>query len=260
MSTFLFDSLIFGPIRSRRLGISLGINLLPTDSKSCNFSCIYCECGYTPEYNPNVKTEYPSVEQYKNELENRLAQMNERGQMIDAITFAGNGEPTLHPEFVNIIEITKELRNKYFPTAKISVLTNATNIHKPHIFEALTSIENPILKLDSGIDETVKILNHPPQNYTIEKMTQNFLKFNGNFILQTMFVKGVYNGKTIDNTTNEEVEKWLEVVKIIKPRLVMIYTIERATPVENLEKVSIEKLNEIGELLQKEGIEVQISG
>jgi len=259
MATFLFEEIIFGPVFSRRLGVSLGINLLPTEAKYCNFNCLYCECGWTNLKDNKDKLKLPTFEEFYKALENRLLEMKSKNKPLGTITFAGNGEPTIHPDFEQIIDATIELRNKYYPETLISVLTNATMIGKEHIFKSLLKIEQPILKLDSGILETVKLLNSPPQNYTIENQTNNFLKFNGNFILQTLFLKGKHLNQTFDNTSETELKAWLEVIKITKPKLVMIYTIARDTPASGLEKIEIEKLNEIAEMVNNLGFETQVS-
>lgn len=258
MATFLFDKIIFGPVKSRRLGISLGINLLPNDSKLCNFNCIYCECGWTPG-KKDLKAAFHPRALVKQKLDEKLSEMLEKGEALDVITYAGNGEPTMHPEFPLIIDDSIELRNKYFPKAKIAVLSNATLIHKPKIVEALKKVDDNILKLDSGIEETVKLLNNPLGFYRIENVVKNMKQFEGKFILQTMFVKGSYEGKKVDNTTKEELEAWIKLVKEAKPQLVMIYTIARDTPSPDLVKVSYDELKSISDLLEKEGFKVQIS-
>lgn len=258
MATFLFDKIIFGPVKSRRLGVSLGINLLPNDSKLCNFNCIYCECGWTPG-KKDLKSEFHPRELVKQKLAEKLSDMQQKKEHLDVITYAGNGEPTMHPEFPGIIEDSIELRNKYFPEAKIAVLSNATLIHKHRIIEALKKVDENILKLDSGIDETVQLLNNPLGFYRIENVVNNMKQFHGKFILQTMFVKGEHEGKKVDNTTEKEIRAWLKLVKVANPEMVMIYTIARDTPSPDLVKVSYDELKKIGDLLQKEGFKVQIS-
>lgn len=259
MSTILFDEIVFGPIHSRRLGISLGMNLLPYNGKVCSFDCIYCECGYNKDF--RTKTPLPSRENVKAALEDKLIKLKQENVHPDVITFAGNGEPTLHPQFCEIIDDTIELRNKFIPEAKISVLSNAMHIDKEKVFEVLKKVENNILKLDSAFIDTVNLIDRPnSHSYSIEKQINSFKKFEGNFILQTMFLKGSHEGKSIDNTTEEEVEEWLKIIKETNPKEVMIYTIDRETPSKLLEKVSIEKLNEIGKKVEKLGIKVNIAG
>jgi len=259
MSTILFDEIAFGPIHSRRLGISLGMNLLPYDGKVCSFDCIYCECGYNKD--GRTKTPLPSRENVKAALEYKLQQLEKENIKPDVITFAGNGEPTLHPEFANIIDDTIELRNKYVPEAKISVLSNGMHIAKESVFNALKKVENNILKLDSAILETVKLIDCPASpSYSIEKQIELFKKFEGNFIMQTMFLRGTHNGKIVDNTTEEEVSAWLEAVRATNPKEVMIYTIDRETPEKNLEKIPLDELKKIGKRVEELGINTIISG
>lgn len=259
MSTILFNEIVFGPIISRRLGISLGMNLLPYDGKLCSFDCIYCECGYNKDF--KTKTKLPTRENVKAALDDKLSKMKANDDKLDVITFAGNGEPTIHPQFAEIIDDTIELRNKYYPNTKISVLTNAMHLDKEKVFEALKKIENNILKLDSAFIETIKIMDQPnAPSYSVDKQIAHFKRFEGDFILQTMFLKGMHEGHPIDNSTDEEVSAWLEVIKKTKPREVMIYTIDRETPSKMLEKVSIEKLKEIGEKVSQLGIKINIAG
>lgn len=259
MATILFNEIAFGPIHSRRLGISLGMNLLPYNGKLCSFDCIYCECGYNKDHKTN--TPLPSRDEVKKALEKRLIELEQENTILDVITFAGNGEPTMHPQFAEIIDDTIELRNKYVPKAKISVLSNGMHVGKESVFDTLKKVDNNILKLDSAILDTIKLIDRPASSaYSIEKQVELFKKFDGNFILQTMFVKGSHDGKIIDNTTDEEIEAWLKIVEELKPKEVMIYTIDRETPEKNLEKVSIEKLNKIGELVKKLGIKINIAG
>lgn len=259
MSTLLFDEIVFGPIHSRRLGTSLGMNLLPYDGKVCSFNCIYCECGYNED--GRTKTELPNRKNVKAALEHKLLKLKEENIKIDVITFAGNGEPTLHPHFAEIIDDTIELRNKYVPETKISVLSNAMHIGKETVFKALKKIENNILKLDSAFIETVRLIDQPNSpTYNIEKQVELFKKMEGDFILQTMFVRGNHKGKIVDNTTEKEINEWLNIIKITHPKEVMIYTIDRETPEKNLEKVSLEELKKIGEKVEKLGIKINIAG
>lgn len=259
MSTILFHEIVFGPIHSRRLGSSLGMNLLPYDGKLCSFDCIYCECGYNENF--RTKTKLPTRENVKAALEDKLLQLRKENTPIDVITFAGNGEPTLHPKFAEIIDDTIELRDKYYPDTKISVLSNAMHAGKEKVFNALMKVDNNILKLDSAIIDTVRLIDRPNSpEYGIEKQLAIFKRFDGNFIMQTMFVRGSHNGKTVDNTTEEEVSAWLEAVRATNPREVMIYAIDRETPEKNLEKVQIGDLRRIGERVTNLGIKVNVAG
>lgn len=259
MSTFLFGEIIFGPVKSRRLGVSLGVNLLPVDIKVCSFDCIYCECGFTPK-KYNEKILFPSRQKVKENLEKKLLQMTGANEPPDVITFAGNGEPTLHPEFAGVIEDTVELRDKITPSSRIAVLSNTTMLYRKSVFESLKKIDDNIQKLDSGIEATVKIIDGPKGAYSLKKTVENLTAFNGNVIIQTLFVKGNYNGQLVDNTSDKEISAWLKLVKKIKPRQVMIYTIARNTPVETLKKIPLEKLNDIANMVKNFGIEVQVSG
>lgn len=258
MGVFLFDKIIFGPVRSRRLGISLGINLLPVNSKLCNFNCIYCECGWTPEPKAFRKEFHPR-KLVAEELEKMLLQMKNDGDDLDVITYAGNGEPTMHPEFEGIIDDTVHLRDKYFPKVRIAVLSNSTLIHKASVFRALNRVDDNILKLDSVFPETISLLNQPLGHYKTEEIIENLIKFKGNLIIQTMFVRGEYNGQPVDNTTEREIVPWMDALHKIKPKQVMIYTIARDTPTPGLQKADISDLNRIKERLQKEGFSVQVS-
>ena len=255
MATFLFDNIIFGPVKSRRLGNSLGINLLPTDAKICNFNCIYCECGFNTF---KKEKSFPTIKEFSKHLEIALKKYSIEGKKINTITFAGNGEPTLHPNFSEIIDCTIKLRNLYCRKAKIAVLSNSILINKQKIYNALLKIDYNILKLDSAITSTINQINRPIIKIDADKLIENLKKFNGKLIIQTLFLKGEYNSKKIDNTLNEEIEKWLIALKKIKPKSVMIYSIERDTPVKGLVKMPKEKLDEIAEMVKKIGITTNV--
>lgn len=257
MSTFLFDDIIFGPVQSRRLGVSLGINLLPTNAKVCTFNCIYCECGWTDK-GANMRT-LPKREQVATRLESILTERKEKGLPIDAITFAGNGEPTMHPHFAEIVEDTIKLRQKHYPNARISVLSNSTLIHKPQIFDALQKVDDNILKLDSAIESTIMKINCPLGNFKLTDLLNNLKRFNGNLTIQTMFIRGEYKGSEFDNTTAEEVDAWLDALKQIKPKNVMVYSIARDTPAEGIEHINTEELTAIANKARALGFEVQVS-
>lgn len=258
MPTFLFDNVVFGPVSSRRLGISLGINLLPDDAKICNFDCIYCECGWT--HRKKMKNaEFHGREEIFEALEKKLSQMKASAEKIDTITFAGNGEPTIHPKFAEIIDDTIGLKNKYFPTGKIAVLSNATMLHKKKVFDALLKIEYNILKIDSAFETTIKVLDNPLGNYSLKKVISHIKKFPRNVTIQTMFVRGSFENNYVDNTTEIEICAWLEIIKDIKPKMVMIYTIARDTPINTLQKIHKTKLDAIADKVNKLGIETQVS-
>ena len=240
----LFTDIIYGPVHSRRLGISLGVNLLPLHSKLCNFDCIYCECGWN-EDNRAERPRFNAREDIRTALEATLSQMQSEEQLPDVITFAGNGEPTLHPDFESIIDDTIALRDKHCPQAKVSVLSNATQIHREDVCRALRRVDNNILKLDSAFDATVQLMNKPQGNYTVARQVEMMKEFEGELIVQTMFLRGEFEGRRVDNATEEEIAAWLKLVEEIAPRSVMVYTIDRDTPAPNLEKVPIEELRAI---------------
>ncbi len=250
----LFTDIIYGPIRSRRLGISLGVNLLPLHSKLCNFDCIYCECGWN-EDNREEKPRFNAREDIREALRSTLSKMAEDGQLPDVITFAGNGEPTIHPEFEGIIDDTLALRNELAPEAKVSVLSNATQLHREGVRNALHKVDNAILKLDSAIDATAHIINKPQGDYSVERIVKQLGEFGNDFILQTMFLRGDYDGVRIDNTTKQELEAWLAIVEHLRPKSVMVYSIDRATPCQTLTKVEREELEKIAEKVRALGVE-----
>ena len=250
MSTFLFNELIFGPVQSRRLGLSLGINLLPVNRKMCTFDCIYCECGWTPD-DDDAPMVLPTRSEVAEALEEKLIKMKAGGKIPDSITFAGNGEPTLHPAFPGIVEDALKLRNLHFPHAEVTVLSNASTLHKPEIFNALSHIDNNILKLDAGLEATFQKINKPrsPQ-LTLDSIVQNLMRFRQKVIIQTLFVRGEIDGEKIDNTKPAELHAWLGHIKQIQPRYVMLYPIDRATPTNGLEVVDKEDLHKIGDMLR----------
>jgi len=259
MATILFDEIIFGPIKSRRLGVSLGINLLPVNGKVCSFDCLYCECGLNEAFKGG---RLPKTAEVLEALEAKLISMQKENTIPDVITFAGNGEPTMHPDFSIIIDKTIELRDRYFPNAKVSVLSNATGLDKPSIFEALLKVDNAILKLDSAIDETVRILDRPTsKDYTVRHQVDRMKAFKGKLIIQTLFTKGQYKGQSFDNTTEEEVSAWIDLMQEIAPESVMIYAIDRETAVQGISKVSLKVLRDIAKRVKDEtGIHVSVAG
>ena len=255
--TIIYPSPIFGPVHSRRLGVSLGINLMPGDGKICSFDCIYCECGFNKDFKPH--TERPSREEVRQALEAKLKDMQTNGPAPVVLTFAGNGEPTLHPDFPGIIDDTLALRDRYFPDAKVSVLSNSTMIHKPAVFEALNKIDNNILKLDTVDKAYIQALDQPAKGYDVQKIIRYMKEFKGNCIIQTMFLKGSNKGKDMNNTTPQYVKPWIEAVREIAPRQVMIYTIDRETPTQGLLKATHEELDTIAALVEREGIPCSVS-
>ncbi len=255
MQTVLFTSTIFGPIHSRRLGTSLGVNLMPRDGKVCTFDCLYCEAGFNAQ-GPG-KAGLPPREEVYRQLEEKLAAMNVAGDNLDVITFSGNGEPTLHPDFAGIIDDVISLRNKYFPKVKISVLSNSTRIDRKEVFDALCRVDNNILKLDSAIDKTVKAIDRPTSPaYNVEDVVRHLSAFGSKCIIQTMFLKGEYDDVRFDNTTDAEIEALIEAYKRIKPAEVMIYSIDRKTPATGLLKINRDELDKIANRISAAGIKV----
>lgn len=250
----LFDSIVYGPIRSRRLGVSLGVNLMPTTAKLCTFDCVYCECGWNQ---PVSHPQLPTREQVRAALESQLLTLD---VLPDVITFSGNGEPTLHPDFLGIIQDTCALRDQYCPHAKVSVLSNSTQLGRKDVVEALLLCDNRILKLDSAIDTTMLLIDKPVnQHLTVAQIVQWLSLFEGNFTLQTCFLRGEYEGRVIDNTTHEELSAWYQIVDILHPKQVMIYVIDRATPLQTLSKVPADEMEAIAAPLREKGIDVIVS-
>ncbi len=257
MSTALYQSPIFGPIQSRRLGLSLGINLLPVDGKICSFDCVYCECGVNTEHRSHSRL--PSREEVASKLQSTLIDMRSRNILPNTLTFSGNGEPTMHPDFYDIVQDTISLRNKYAPDTKISVLSNATNIHKDKVFQALLCVDNALLKLDTVDLEYIRLVDRPTCNVCLPLLIDRLSALNGKCIIQTMFLKGSVNGIEVDNTKDCYVNPWIETLKIIRPKMVTIYTIDRDTPIHTLEKTSREDLDHIASLLTEANITCSVS-
>lgn len=254
--SILFNDIVFGPIKSRRFGVSLGINLLPLVHKVCNFNCIYCECGWTEL--KQSKVVYFSFEKIINSIKNRFEALSQQNIKIDSITLAGNGEPTMHPDFSKIMETIIDLRSKYLPDVEITILSNSTLLSNKKVVNALLLADKRVMKLDAGSNELLSAINIPLSKRDIRWYIEKLKSFNGNVIIQTIFLKGNYNGQFIDNTSSKEVNLWIKALNEIKPKEVMIYTVDREAPVKELEKVSTEKLNEICELVNKQGIKANV--
>lgn len=259
MSTVIYPSPIFGPVHSRRLGVSLGINLMPADGKVCTFDCIYCECGFNADFRPHLPR--PTRKQVSTALEEKLKEMSQSGIQPDVLTFAGNGEPTSHPDFAEIIDDTISLRNKYCSNAKISVLSNSTFIHRPTVFNALLKVDNNILKLDTINAEYIQRTDRPTQpTYDVNKIIGHLKAFNGHCIIQTMFMTGTLaDGFSVDNTGDDYIIPWLEAIREIAPHEVMIYTIDRETPDKHLQKASPQVLDSIRDRVIAQGIKCTAS-
>lgn len=253
--TVIFHSTIFGPIRSRRLGVSLGVNLMPYDGKVCSFDCIYCEAGYNAQ--GSGKAGLPTRDLVNRELETKLSDMHAAGEPLDVITFSGNGEPTLHPAFADIIDDVIALRNRFYPEAKVSVLSNSTRIFDTKVAEALKKVDNNILKLDSAIERTMRLIDCPQsKDFTVKRLVEGLKQFEGQAIIQTMLLRGEHEGQVVDNTTPEEIDALIKAYTEIKPREVMLYSIDRSTPEEMLEKVERATIAGIAEQVEKAGVKV----
>ena len=246
------EETVFGPIFSRRLGSSLGINLLPVNGKICTFDCIYCECGWNRDGRGD--TRLPKAAEVREVLGAKLKQLVADGTPVDSITFSGDGESTINPDFPQIIDDTLALRDKYYPSAKVSVLSNATQVHRPEIFMALQKVDNPIMKIDAPTNELVEKINHPAPGYDVNRVVEALKQFRGNFILQTMFLKS----KDFDSSSPEVLEGWMDIVRLLKPREVMAYTIDRPTPEEGLQKFTVEEMRAFLKPLIEEGFNLQI--
>ncbi|MBO4558234.1 MAG: radical SAM protein [Bacteroidales bacterium] len=253
MATFLWDDIVFGPIHSRRVGRSLGINLLPLRAKVCTFDCVYCECGGLRKDADSLAL--PTLEQVMAAIDGKTATLAEQGQGIDSISFTGNGEPTIHPDFPAIIDHILAARDRYFPQAVVSVFTNATRLDRPEVVAALKKVDNPILKIDCALDNMAAVMNRPKGAYSVARVVENMKAFEGNFVLQTMLVKG----DVVDNTTPEALAAWYDVVRQLRPREIMLYSVARDTPVEGILKVDADSLRAAAAPLLEEGFNIQIN-
>ena len=248
------EEVVFGPIHSRRLGSSLGINLLPEKGKICNFDCVYCECGWNKDGRNDTKL--PTAEEVRNALEAKLKQCQDEHIPIDSITFSGDGEPTINHEFPQIIDDTIRLRDRYYPNSKITVLSNSTRVHVPEVFNALRKVDNPTMKIDAPTNALAEKINHPAPGYDLNKVVEALKQFNGDFILQTMFLRS----KDFDSSSPEVLNGWMDIVRTLKPREIMVYTIDRPTPEEGLQKFTVEEMRRLVQPLIDDGFVIQIKG
>ncbi len=257
INMFLWDSIAFGPISSRRLGKSLGINILPTTKKICSFNCIYCECGWTLERDFNDDDFYP-VDTVMEAIENKLINCRKDQIAIDSITFSGNGEPTMHPHFGQIIDGLIALRDRYYPGTIITCLSNSTQLYRTEVREALLKIENPLLKLDAGSDQLYRLINRPTLPVTFEEIVSYLRGFNGQLIIQTLLFKGEIDDIYFDNSSGEELDLLIHHIVEIAPRSVMLYSLDRETPARHLTKISKEDLEKVAEKIEKKGIKTSV--
>ena len=255
----LFETIV-GPIHSRRLGSSLGINLLPQERKLCTYDCIYCECGWNSETEKRA-IKLPTFEEVSELLEKRLQELVAQGVPVDSFTFAGNGEPTLHPQFPQVADFVLKMRDKYYPKAVVTLLTNATQLSRPEVFDAVLKLDNPVLKLDAGTAAMRTAINKPNKpEHTFEQLVDNLVRFGNRCIVQTLLLRGENDGHAISNVSDEEFAKYVEIVKKIGPKYVMLYAIDRATPEKKLEKLTVEELEKYAQIIRNEGIEVKVYG
>ena len=249
-----FDEIVFGPIFSRRLGSSLGINLLPSKGKLCNFDCVYCECGWNKDGKGDGK--FPELHEIERALEKKMSVAAAEGIPVDSITFSGNGEPTMHPDFPAVIDATLRLRDRFFPDAKVSVLSNATLVGRKEVADALMRVDNPILKIDASSDELIRKINKPVGRYRLSEIVEALKMFDGRFVLQTMFLRS----PDFDTVSPEALSAWMDIVRELKPREIMVYTIDRETPDKSLGKYTVAEMTEMVRPLIDEGYNIQIRG
>ena len=249
-----FDDIVFGPIFSRRLGSSLGVNILPSKGKLCNFDCVYCECGWNKDGVADRR--FPTFEEVVTAFEDKMSSLSAEGTKVDSITFSGNGEPTMHPDFPKIVDAVLDCRDRFFPRAKVSVLSNAFLVGRPSVAEALKRVDNPILKIDASSDALVRKINKPVGHYCLDDIVKALKEFDGNFILQTMFLKS----PDFDTAAPQSLQRWMEIVRELRPREIMVYTIDRETPDKSLGKYTVEEMTALVQPLLDEGYKIQIRG
>lgn len=249
-----FEDIVFGPICSRRLGSSLGVNILPAHGKMCNFDCVYCECGWNRDGAGDKA--YPRLADVAAALEKRLGELSQQGIPVDSITFSGNGEPTMNPDFAAIVDKTIQLRDRFYPSAKVSVLSNATMVGRESVFDALKKVDNAIMKIDASTDELIEKVNKPTGVYRLETVIEGLKKFEGNFVLQTMFLRS----DEFDTAAPEALDRWMDIVRELRPREIMVYTIDRETPDKTLGKYTVEQMAQMVRPLLDEGFDIQIRG
>ena len=249
-----FDDIVFGPIFSRRLGSSLGVNILPSKGKLCNFDCVYCECGWNKDGVADRR--FPTFEEIATAFEDKMSSLSAEGTKVDSITFSGNGEPTMHPDFPKIVDAVLDCRDRFFPQAKVSVLSNAFLVGRPSVADALKRVDNPILKIDASSDALVRKINKPVGHYCLDDIVKALKEFDGNFILQTMFLKS----PDFDTAAPESLQRWMEIVRELRPREIMVYTIDRETPDKSLGKYTVEEMTALVQPLLDEGYKIQIRG
>lgn len=256
----LFENSIVGPIHSRRLGSSLGVNLLPLKHKYCSYDCIYCECGWNKESEAQEKV-FATPQELRELLQRRLEQLKKDNAQVDSFTFAGNGEPTLYPQFPEMVDMVIEMRDKYYPNAVTTLLTNATQLKHKVIFDAVQKLDNPVLKLDAGTERMRQLINkNNDMGCTWDELLSNLIAFGKKGIIQTLLFDGRSDGVAVSNIIPEEFNPYLEYLKKIRPRYVMLYALDRATPEKDLRKLNVKELEVYAQMIRKEGIGVKVYG
>ncbi|MBI3961211.1 MAG: radical SAM protein [Deinococcus sp.] len=243
---------MYGPVRSRRLGLSLGLNLLPADRKFCNYDCPYCECGLTPP--GGGRGRLPTVEELSTELQGRIAQLKAAGTPPQALTMAGNGEPTLHPQFPQMVDAVCALRHQLLPGAKVVVLSNATRVDKPEVFQALLRVDERQLKLDGATERSFRLLNAPLGKFSLGDLVRCLRRFAGDLVIQTLLTRGTVRGEPVDNTTADEVAAYVALLQEIKPRWVALYSLDRESPEPGLQKLPESELERVAAQVRRVGI------
>ena len=230
------------------------MEIMPLEHKLCTFNCVYCECGWNEKV---LHPQLPTREEVRAALEEKLSTLD---SPLSTITFSGNGEPTLHPEFLGIIEDTCALRDQYCPQAKVSVLSNSTQLGRPDVVKALRLCDNRILKLDAATDEMMRRIDLPvKEDLTVAQLIEWLAQFDGDFTLQTCFLRGEHDGQVIDNTTPTELNAWYNAVDVLHPKQIMMYVIDRKTPEQHLSKIPRPEMETIAAPLIAKGHEVIIS-
>ncbi len=252
----LQSGIIYGPVRSRRLGLSLGINLLPTDYKVCSYNCLYCQYGWTPRRSLNpahALKDLPQPAEVRVALEKALRSVVRKRAKLDAVTFSGNGESTLHPEFPEIVDLAAALRDRYLPQLKLAILSNSSTVPREEIRAALNRLDARMMKLDAGSEEIVHQLNGPAPPFYLKEIVDG-LKQLKDVILQSLFVQG-----RICNADPDAIAQWIERVREIRPALVQIYSLDRVPADARIWKINLPTLEWIANQVRwQAGVKAEI--
>ena len=231
----LQHGITYGPVQSRRLGLSLGINLLPTEYKLCSFNCLYCQYGWTKKvtFAPGERLkDLPSVDAVAAALETALAELSRDHRTMDAISICGNGEPTLYPALAEVIVKVKRIRDRYQPRARVAILSNSSTVGDHAVRAALDLLDVKIMKFDAGSEEMFRQLNHPAAPVYMGEIVAG-LKALKKIFLQSCFVQG-----RVTNADPDSVAMWIDKVREIHPLSVQVYTLDREPADKRIEKVS----------------------